>query len=110
MYGKLPHVDEARDPSLILWENLGTRRFERFFRILFTSIIACILLLCTALINLLAVTADTKIQAFSPQVECADSASITAEQALNDYKSVGEKQGLMTCFCMHKSTETLDVS
>jgi len=72
-------VNEARDPSLILWENLGTRKFERFFRILFTTIIALALLLITAVINLFAADADERIQAFSPQVECVDSASITAE-------------------------------
>jgi hypothetical protein len=67
------------------------------------------LLVVVALINLMAVSADEKIQTFSPQVDCVDSSSITAEEALKDYNSTGQKQGLMTCYCQYQSTQNLSV-
>jgi len=58
---KILKVEEAIDPSLILWENLGSSIFERRLRMLFTSFLCLIILIITCLINLYAVTADTEL-------------------------------------------------
>lgn len=58
---KMLKVEEARDPSLILWENLGASICERRLRMLFTTFLCFLILIITCLINLYAVLADTEI-------------------------------------------------
>ena len=52
LQGKFLKVKEARDPSLILWENLGFTTFEQSMRIFVSSIVGILLLVITAVINL----------------------------------------------------------
>jgi len=54
LQGKFLNVREARDPSLILWENLGSTKYEQSLRIFVASIVGIILLAITAVINLYA--------------------------------------------------------
>ena len=46
------HVEEACNPHLIMWQNLGYSKFVRCLRILFTTIIALLLILATMFIVL----------------------------------------------------------
>lgn len=66
MKGHYLNVKSARDPSLILWENLGSGKIDRTFRIGFTTLLGFILLLITASINLWGATVDKSVQEFSP--------------------------------------------
>lgn len=40
-------ADEAINPSLIKWQNLGYSKKERFFRIIFTSLVSLVLIIFT---------------------------------------------------------------
>lgn len=74
-------MEQAVDPSLILWENLGSSKQERNVRIFVTGIIAFLLLLLVANINLLQSVADAEIQKSFPQIECSGVEKITYENA-----------------------------
>ena len=43
-HGKYLKIDKAIEPSLIMWENLGTTPFVRFLRFVGTSLVALLLL------------------------------------------------------------------
>lgn len=45
-------VEIAVSPSLIMWENLGYSRTERFFRIIFTSLVSLVLIIITMFVVL----------------------------------------------------------
>ena len=46
-HGKYLKVEKAIEPSLIMWENLGTTPVVRFLRLLGTSLVAVLLLSVT---------------------------------------------------------------
>lgn len=50
-YGSYLDVKKAIDPSLILWENLGSSMWWRALRIVFIAIVAALLLSVTLIIN-----------------------------------------------------------
>jgi hypothetical protein len=59
-------VNEALDPSLILWENLSYSAKARCFRKIIFSIIALVLVMLCFYINLFATETDKAVQLFSP--------------------------------------------
>ena len=58
--------DEAINPSLIMWQNLGYSKKERFFRIIFTSLISLVLIIITMFVVLGQSALNTSINAISP--------------------------------------------
>lgn len=110
MKGHYLDVNEARDPSLILWENLGTSKIDRTFRVGFTTILGFILLVITASINLWGASVDKTVQEFSPQIDCSATSDITAADALADYQRGDQQQGKMYCYCYNEfiDTQTVD--
>lgn len=66
--GNYLDVTRAVDPSLILWENLGSSGIQRFFRAVFILIIAAFLLCVTLLINLYSAKKGNDLKASNPQI------------------------------------------
>lgn len=50
--GRFLNVEQAVEPSLILWENLGITSFKRCLRISISTLVAIVLLIITTLLIL----------------------------------------------------------
>ena len=68
-------VDQAVEPSLIMWENLGITRKARCFRITIASFISLLLLLTTTLLILYVKVWETELK--SDKITCASDSEIT---------------------------------
>ena len=95
---------EAINPSLIKWENLGYSKTERFFRIIFTSLVSLALIIITMFVVLGQSAQNNRINGISPQVNClTKSPSIyTLEAASLDAALGKDSQGVLYCYCKEK--------
>ena len=91
-------VEEAVEPALINWENLGLSAKARCFRISFLTLVALILLMATTLGILWAKVKENEMS--SDKVVCNPDVEITQIQAYEDNKLPEDQQNnLMYCYC-----------
>lgn len=72
-------------PSLIMWENLGSRKKDRCFRTTITTIVAIILCLATIIVIVYAKEFDIQSNEFAPTTNCPTEFNITRTMAYDDY-------------------------
>lgn len=89
-HGDWLKVDEAVDPSLINWENLGLSRKARCVRITCLSFVAIILLVATTLAILYAKVKESEMK--QDNITCSADSDITQEMALIDSQRPEEDQ------------------
>ena len=96
---KWPKIKPSSEPTLILWENLGTHAIENFIRKFFVSIFSLILILfgfygITTFENYM----DTDQQDFDIQT-CLNIDQIEKAEALLDLKNTNSTQFTFGCYC-----------
>lgn len=104
-------ADVAINPSLIKWENLGYSKKERFFRIIFTSLVSLVLIIVTMFVVLGQSALNTQINSISPQVNCvnSDPSPYTLEAATADAALGKDSQGVLYCYCKDQLFQLMDV-
>lgn len=94
------NITRAVDPTLIMWQNLGSRKRDRCCRTTITSIVAFVLCLATIAAILYAKDIDTQSNEFAPTTNCPTEFEITRDMAYEDYKEpADERNGYMPCYC-----------
>jgi hypothetical protein len=84
-FGKYLDVKQAVDPSLILWENLGSSIWHRAYRIVIITFVSCLLLSVTLMINVYTQYKERELKAYNSQIQCDPSITIDPSAALIDY-------------------------
>jgi len=74
-------VDAGVAPSLIMWENLGYKTTEKFFRSILIDLIAMVLVGLSMIAVLMLKTQIEKIKAENPMTECSSKVTITETEA-----------------------------
>mmetsp|Transcript_20514 Transcript_20514/g.25230 ORF Transcript_20514/g.25230 Transcript_20514/m.25230 type:complete len:128 (+) Transcript_20514:1742-2125(+) len=82
--GRYLRAEQAVEPTLILWENLGVTKKQRCFRIFLSSLFAIMLLLATTFLILYVKIQENELK--QDQVRCTLAEEITREQALSDHQ------------------------
>ena len=91
-------VDEAVEPALINWENLGLSRNARCFRISILTLISLVLLFATTLGILYAKVKENELA--KDKVVCNPDVELTQEEALADFLlPEDQQQNSMYCYC-----------
>ena len=100
-----PSVEEAPDPTLIIWKNLGKGRIERCCRNLMIFIVAIILVILgfLSITKLYEVNDEYKAQKFSTAA-CGET-EYDKKEAWEDYnlQPTELQQGFMDCFCYQEA-------
>ena len=92
-------VKQAVDPSLILWENLGSSIWHRAQRVVVITFVSFLLLCITLMINVYTQYKERELKAYNPQIQCDPTISIDPSAALVDYDKGANQVGLMYCLC-----------
>ena len=77
-------MDKAIEPSLIMWENLGYNKQDRFLRIVCTTITSLFLLTITVLTVLILRSQDSGLRDFAPEINCSKLPEVVEELAFKD--------------------------
>ena len=91
-HNKWLYVDKAIEPSLIMWENLGYNKQDRFLRIFFTTITSLILLIITVLTVLVLRTQDSGLREFTPEINCSKHPEVDEKLAFKDQQQPLEER------------------
>ena len=83
-------MEEAVEPSLINWENLGLSKQARCCRITFASIIALVLLLATTLFILYAKVKENELKL--DKIVCSSTVQITEAEAVENYSKDDDEE------------------
>jgi len=94
-------VDEAVDPTLILWQNLGFSKASRRCRTLLTWFFSLLLIIGTMFVVMHQANWNKKINEISPQIDCAaeEPSPYTLEGAWEDKALGTEGKGVLYCYC-----------
>ena len=97
--GRWLDVRQPPPASLILWENLGVGKTERFFRILLVSLVSFLLMILWFIV--IVYSRDYQSTLSSKYGDKSwPKTTITQTEAYNDYqKSESQRLGLMSCYC-----------
>ena len=98
--GRWPVVQEAPDPTLIIWKNLGNGKIKRCGLSTMSNILALILLLVgfLTIVYLLALQADVKLD-----IETCGEVEIDETLAFDNWLKFRQyDDAINTCFCLQK--------
>jgi hypothetical protein len=76
-------IKSAKAPDIINWENLGSTKTGRFFRITMTTIFSLVLIVSTFILLLVAQYYQKELQNYSPQIDCPEN-QVTQGMAYED--------------------------
>jgi hypothetical protein len=102
MGGKWPVIDEAINPSLIEWKNLGIGKINRCVRTSIVWIIS-IVLICFGFYALIWILDFKETQTEQvTQEDCGDNRYTFDEAQLDFDKPLVEQLGVYECFCIQE--------
>ena len=100
MAGRWPKIEEAPDPSLITWANLGKGKIERCFRGTISNILALVLLLVGffMIVYLIALQAKYKLD-----IDACGELEIDEDIAFENWLKFRKyNDPLNTCYCLQE--------
>lgn len=98
MSDKIPKVERALPPELIIWENIGIASKKKCQRIAMISVLVSITILVLAFV-ILCLNAWSNISENSGS-ECTEKL-ISLEEAFFGYQNDGYQSQELNCYCQH---------